>query len=205
MDVWSAQSRYRATIQDALDYTITQPTQGESILSLLPHIASVAVAYGDPHGKYEAYIQKQDSGYARRTWWWHDVNNAFGPASTMPHQRKRWARSRSTLSARALPQSFSSTFLPIVASETNDTATTDAPPTTGTVTDPAWAPGEEPIRPDIFGDVEDNTPVQLDDAVFVTWDDIRPYYLTVMPSISPLDDDTISNSTSTSPDSSERR
>lgn len=78
----------------------------------------------------------------------------------------------------------------------------DAPPAT-VVTNPLWAPGEEPIRPDIFGSAGDEE-VQLDDGVYVTWDEIRPYYLTVasagsqgVPSDSPDTSSGVSNDTVT--------
>lgn len=163
--MWSSKSRYHANIQDALDYVLSTsplPPSGESIQALLPHVAAVAVAYGDPDGKYAKFIAKQDNGATHRTWWWHDVKGAFGPKSTVPHQRRDQARWSSRIFGRALLE------------EREDEIPTE------TATDALWSPGEEPIRPDIFG-VNGDDPVQLDDGVLVTWDDIRPYYATVKP------------------------
>ena len=188
MNVWAAQSRYRATIQDALDFAITQPTQGEAFTTILPHLASVAVAYGDPKGKYAALAMKQDKGYAGRTWWWHDVTGAFGPSSSVSHQ-KRWARSRSTSrSKRSMDRPLAGSESVGIVGNTAVLVAAAAPPSPASAaTSAVWAPGEEPIRPDIFGSVEDNVSIQLDDGVYVTWDDVRPFYLTVMPSTTPLD------------------
>ncbi|KAF8308903.1 chondroitin AC/alginate lyase [Clavulina sp. PMI_390] len=149
INMWASQSRYRATIQDALDYVMQEPPGSESIQSLLPHVASVAVAYGDPHQTYANFIAMKDTGATHRTWWWHDVPGAFGPSNKLVHQRRE--------AAAEIPTSKNATGV-------------------------IWAPGEEPIRPDVFGITGDDL-VQLDDAVFVSWDDIRPYYASLKPSV----------------------
>lgn len=184
INMWAAQSRYRATIQDALDYVLSESPGNESIQALLPHVKSVAVAYGDPKGAYAKFVARMDDGAGHRTWWWHDVPGAFGPKATVPHNRRDSVNGEREWYSRITGRpSF-----PLL------TARDDEFPTTSNATNVAWAPGEDPIRPDIFG-LDGNDEIELDDGVTVTWDDIRPYYTALKPGL-PGDDST-SNGTDT--------
>ncbi|KAJ3574879.1 hypothetical protein NP233_g1459 [Leucocoprinus birnbaumii] len=62
--VWNETTTQGATIQDALDFamTISPSASGESAYAdeLYPNVAAVASVYGDPDGKYAAFLSKGD-------------------------------------------------------------------------------------------------------------------------------------------------
>ncbi|KAI0079578.1 chondroitin AC/alginate lyase [Panus rudis PR-1116 ss-1] len=87
-NLWTTQSRYGATIQTALDYAMSVNPKGERVLDLVPHVASVAAAYGDPSGKYKAFLQKYESDYKSEAWWFYDQTAAL-PNSPAAGIRKR--------------------------------------------------------------------------------------------------------------------
>lgn len=43
----------------------------------LPHVASVAAAYGDPTGKYMAFLRKYDGFYTGKSFWLYDQVGVF--------------------------------------------------------------------------------------------------------------------------------
>lgn len=55
----------------------------------LPHVASVAAAYGDPAGKYMAFLKKHDSSYSGKSFWLYDQVGAF-PHSPGSKKAARW-------------------------------------------------------------------------------------------------------------------
>jgi len=73
---WDLKSTEGATIKSALDYAIQpqfSPIPGQEFASeLFPQVASVAAVYGDPEGKYAAYLLGQDSSYINRNWYFWD-------------------------------------------------------------------------------------------------------------------------------------
>lgn len=185
INMWASQSRYRATIQDALDYVMQESPGSESIQSLLPHVASVAVAYGDPHKQYADFIATKDTGATHRTWFWHDVPGAFGPGNSFSHQR----RGQDPKSSERDDEGILRRLGRIMCKKSSPTSTSSGgikfqeradELTTANATGVIWAPGEEPVRPDVFGLTGDDV-IELDDAVFVGWDDVRPYYAAVRP------------------------
>ena len=44
MNLWTAKSKYGATIQTALDFTMNVNPKGEDISDIIPHVAAVAAA-----------------------------------------------------------------------------------------------------------------------------------------------------------------
>ncbi|KAF7366808.1 Chondroitin AC/alginate lyase [Mycena sanguinolenta] len=65
---WNLTTKYGATIQDALNMVMTvdpnASDEGEAIAEIYPNIAAVASTYGDPDGKYVAFLQKVFPEYA---------------------------------------------------------------------------------------------------------------------------------------------
>ena len=169
--MWASRSRYGANIQDALQFVMQESPGDESIQSLLPHVAAVAVAYGDPKKAYAKFIADQDDGAPHRTWFWRDVPGAFGPNNKLPHQRRDDENDCDECEPRANG----------IACTCNAKMRRYDEFPTANATGIAWSPGEEPIRPDLFG-LNGDDKIELDDGVFVTWEDIRPYYLTLKPS-----------------------
>ena len=87
MNLWTAKSKYGATIQTALDYTMAQDPKGEDISDIFPHVAAVSAAYGDPKGKYAAFLQKHDIGYTGQPFYFYDQTAAL-PNSPASHSKR---------------------------------------------------------------------------------------------------------------------
>ncbi|PCH33539.1 chondroitin AC/alginate lyase [Wolfiporia cocos MD-104 SS10] len=90
VNLWNAKSKYGATIQTALDYTMALNPKGEDVSDIFPHVAAIAAAYGDPAGKYAAFLQKQESNYKSTPFWFYDQTSALpnSPAAHSTHKRE---------------------------------------------------------------------------------------------------------------------
>ncbi|EIW87469.1 hypothetical protein CONPUDRAFT_34137, partial [Coniophora puteana RWD-64-598 SS2] len=92
VNYWTTKSKYGTTIQDALDYTMKLNPKTEKIDDIFPHVASVAAAYGDPGGKYEAFLRQHDASYQSQPFWYYDQTAALpnSPAaqSSASHRRQ---------------------------------------------------------------------------------------------------------------------
>lgn len=88
INFWTAKSKYGATIQTALDYAIAQNPGSEDVADVVPHVAAIAAAYGDPKGKYKSFLQSKDSGYKGETWYFYDQTAAL-PNSPAAGKTKR--------------------------------------------------------------------------------------------------------------------
>ncbi|KAF8898582.1 alginate lyase-domain-containing protein [Infundibulicybe gibba] len=86
LNLWSAKSKYGGTIQTAVDYTMRVGTKTEDITELAPHVAAVAAAYGDPSGKYSAYLRRILPNYQSKPFWYYDQTAAI---SNSPAAKKR--------------------------------------------------------------------------------------------------------------------
>ena len=103
MDFWSAKSKYGTTIQDALDWAMSADPKNENVLDIIPHVAAVAAAYGDPKGKYAAFLQKHQPDYAAQTYWYYDQPTAFTRApgaKSKSHRRSNGSGSGSGVGRR---------------------------------------------------------------------------------------------------------
>lgn len=88
LDLWSTRSKYGATIQTAVDYAIKTKPDDEDVHELVPHVASVAAAYGDPDGKYAAFMSKTMEDYESKPFWFYDQTQAL-PNSPAARKTKR--------------------------------------------------------------------------------------------------------------------
>lgn len=86
--MWTSKSKYGATIQTAVDYAMKQNPEDEEVSDLIPHVAAVAAAYGDPKGKYKAFLQKNKSNYQSQSFWFYDQTAAL-PNSPAASKNKR--------------------------------------------------------------------------------------------------------------------
>lgn len=91
LNFWTAKSKYGATIQMATDYLMRLNPKNEDILELVPHVAAIAAAYGDPTGKYAAFLEKAIPKYQARPFWFYDQTVALpnSPAATMDKHSER--------------------------------------------------------------------------------------------------------------------
>ncbi|KAI0772940.1 chondroitin AC/alginate lyase [Trametes elegans] len=55
-DAWNLTTANGTTIQSALDYALTQPAGKEAAAELWPNVVAVGAVYGDPDGKYAAWL-----------------------------------------------------------------------------------------------------------------------------------------------------
>ncbi|KIJ68290.1 hypothetical protein HYDPIDRAFT_24584 [Hydnomerulius pinastri MD-312] len=85
MSYWNTESKYGGTIQTALDYTMSLDPGSEKLSEVFPHVATVAAAYGDPNGKYAAFLQRNDPSYESQPYFYYDQSAALPHA---PAQRK---------------------------------------------------------------------------------------------------------------------
>ncbi|KAH7921786.1 chondroitin AC/alginate lyase [Leucogyrophana mollusca] len=77
LDFWTTKSKYGATIQDALDYTMELDPKNENVADIFPHVGAIAAAYGDPDGKYDKFLQERDSAYRSQSFWYYDQTVAL--------------------------------------------------------------------------------------------------------------------------------
>ncbi|KAG9094781.1 hypothetical protein FS749_011829 [Ceratobasidium sp. UAMH 11750] len=72
-DGWNAKAASGAGIQAAANYAMGfMPGPGEAASELFPQIAAVAVKFGDPDGKYAAFLASKDAQYPARLWFFWD-------------------------------------------------------------------------------------------------------------------------------------
>ncbi|KAJ7868487.1 chondroitin AC/alginate lyase [Mycena leptocephala] len=67
-DPWNMTTKAGSTIKDALDMTMTvdpnKSNEGYAVAEIFPNIAAIASTYGDPDGKYVAFLRKSFPEYA---------------------------------------------------------------------------------------------------------------------------------------------
>ena len=156
LNLWTAKSKYGATIQTALDYTMNVNPGSEDISDIFPHVAAVAAAYGDPKGKYAAFLQKHISSYKSQTFWFYDQTAAL-PRSPAAGKSKR-----DDIDGQPDVQMGS---------------TVDTP--AGDSTSPgATSPNIQFECPAVF---DNALKTELEDGLFVGCDDLRPFYEIPLP------------------------
>jgi len=88
MNFWNTTTSSGATIQTAADFTMLQTplNDGDEPLSeLYPSIAAVASTYGDPSGKYAAFLAKGENTYPAEAYFlWNQNLSDSGLAAATP-------------------------------------------------------------------------------------------------------------------------
>ncbi|EJU01866.1 chondroitin AC/alginate lyase [Dacryopinax primogenitus] len=160
LNVWVLKTKSGATIQDAVDYTMTVPPDAnDDTAELAPHVAAASAVYGDPKGTYAKFLARVDSSYKQQSYWYYDQPSAFTYSSAVKTSRRRFLP-RDDFEAYDLASIY-----PSCLTVDNGTRSCTDPASPADVTDY--------YKPEVFYSVD---LVQLDDAVFVSWDDIRQYY-----------------------------
>ncbi|KAI0670017.1 chondroitin AC/alginate lyase [Trametes maxima] len=160
MNFWTAKSKYGATIQTALDYTMGLDPKGEKIDDIFPHVAAVAAAYGDPQGKYAAFLQKRGSNYASQPFWFYDQSSALpnSPAGgRSKHRRDDALVEGGVANATALVE----------------TASDAAQGATAKTLDEVNGGEADFVCPAVFRDEKET---ELDDGIYTTCDALKPFY-----------------------------
>ncbi|KAL1952072.1 hypothetical protein VTO73DRAFT_1221 [Trametes versicolor] len=166
MNFWTAKSKYGATIQTALDYVMGLDPDDEDISDVFPHVAAVAAAYGDPKGKYAAFLQKQESDFASQPFWFYDQSSALSnsPASAKAAKvKKHRSAARDLLAGGAAnaTQALAADFAGV------------AQGAMGHVLDEV---SSEPIPFECPGVFRFAKETELEDDLFVTCDVLEPFY-----------------------------
>ncbi|KAF9480081.1 chondroitin AC/alginate lyase [Pholiota conissans] len=92
LNLWAAKSKYGATIQTALDFAMALDPRDEDVSQIFPHVAAVAAAYGDPAGKYAAFLKKREPTYQSKSYWFYDQSSALPNAPAKNTRRVIWQR-----------------------------------------------------------------------------------------------------------------
>ena len=155
IDFWSAKSKYEATIQTALDYAISCDPNGEDVQDLVPHVAAVAAAYGDPTGKYKSFLSKAMNNYESRPLWFYNQPSVFTKSPTAGRSKRglKFGRDDDGDSGQPSVQGGS--------------------PVDGRPSIPFACP--EAFR--------DAAKVEIDNGIYVTCEQLRPLYETDVPKL----------------------
>ncbi|THH06239.1 hypothetical protein EW145_g4229 [Phellinidium pouzarii] len=154
LDFWTAQSKYGATIKDALDFVLQKGPGKEDVTDIFPLVAAVAVAYGDPDGKYMAYLRNTDQSFMAAPYYYYNQQGALTKAPSVNAKGKRAKGPDGTDEQQPL-KSVDKSLAP---------TPTDVPLATPTI---PWK------CPAVFAT---ETAVQLDDGVYVSCDELKHFY-----------------------------
>lgn len=149
LNFWTAKSKYGATIKDALDFVMNKGPGKEDVTDIFPHVAAIAAVYGDPSGKYMAYLKKFDTHFMTAPYYYYDQEGAMSGVHKTPNGKDEVQAGEPAQQPLKLDDDS--------VSSTN----TSSIPT---------IPWECPAA------FATTLKVQLDDGVFVTCDELKPFY-----------------------------
>ena len=147
MDYWNAKSKYGATIKDALDFVLKKGPGKEQVSDIFPNVAAVAAVYGDPGGKYMAYLKKTDPHYMTAPYYYYDQSAAI-------------SQRRSSGNAKDVAVTMAKQSSSLSENDMRPSNTSEIPKI-------PWK------CPTAFATA---LRVQLDDGVFVTCNELKPLY-----------------------------
>lgn len=190
MSYWNAKSKYGATIKDALDFVLHKGSGKEDITDIFPLVAAIAAAYGDRDGSYNAFLRRNDKRYGQAPYYFYDQAGALTKAPTSMRQSgsgKEGSDSpiierSSTSPTSSAPAMLSS--VPGPASQvpfSKKTRSTQTSRSAGgaTILLPSVARAAAPTPtipfecPAAFATA---TEVELDDGVYVSCSQLKPFY-----------------------------
>ncbi|EJF66592.1 chondroitin AC/alginate lyase [Dichomitus squalens LYAD-421 SS1] len=159
MNFWTVKSKYGANIQNALDYVMGVNPKGEDIGDIFPHVAAVAAAYGDPDGKYAAFLSKNAQDYTSQPFWFYDQSGALPNSPAGQSKRRR------------------DLGIAVDKIANRDKAFSGDISTVGTVAIDAVKAADAEC-PDVFNEVQQ---VELEVGLFVDCEQLKPYYELTVP------------------------
>ena len=121
--------------------------KGEQLSDVFPHVAAVAAAYGDPKGKYSLFLQKNMNSYKSQPFWFYDQSSAL--LNSPAGKAKRGDDDSSS-------------------SSDQDTSPNSTEPIVNSAS--MMVPFACPA---VF---DDATSVELEDGLFVTCDELKPFF-----------------------------
>lgn len=202
LNLWTAKSKYGATIQTALDFIMAQNPKQEDVSDIFPHVAAVAAAYGDPSGKYEKFLKSKDKNYGKEPYYLYNSPKAFRNApTTKGGSTTSGSQSSDNRDAgnkgkgnkgKSKSEIVTNAKLARIAEKSPRNTTANAPISDGiSNADPTDASADDNSSPNDETEMSFPLPtvpfecpsafngkekVQLDDGIFVTCDDLKQFY-----------------------------
>ena len=145
---------------------MAQDPKKEAVSQIFPHVAAVAAAYGDAGKKYVNFLQAHDSNYKSGRYWLYDQVPALKMSPSRRREKRdsrrplRWKRQ----DVDGLEEEYPDGDGIVEPSEArNDTASGN---------------GVTFQCPEAFAGQDE---IELDNGVFVTCDQVRPFYVLFYP------------------------
>ena len=112
---WNTTTTQGGTIKAALDFTMTVPPGNDTANELYPNVAAVAAEYGDPNGKYAAFLANADNTYPAQPYFFWDQpfwdSNLAAATPTSGGPSIPTSNTSSTAHSGALASSHASSFV----------------------------------------------------------------------------------------------
>ena len=144
---------------------MAQDPKKEAVSQIFPHVAAIAAAYGDPGKKYASFLQAHKSDYKSDRYWLYDQVPALKTSPTSRRQKRdirrplRWKR-QDVDDLEEYPDGDGIIAPPEAQ---NDTASGN---------------GVTMQCPEAFAGQDE---IELDNGVFVSCDQVRPFYVLFYP------------------------
>jgi hypothetical protein len=158
-DYWTAATKYGGTIKKALDFILKQDPKEEDVHSVIPHVAAVAAAFGDPKGVYAGYMKSKQPSYENEAFWFYNQ-----PAA-LKHSPLSKARSRRDDSSSHVPG--------------DGEVSQDIPIGANTSDEIQGAPVNASVPRDCPSVFKGQPYLELDLDVYVTCDKLKSFYVPV--------------------------
>lgn len=136
----------------------------EDVDDILPHVAAAAAAYGDPTKKYAAFLQKTAPSYRTLPFFYYDQTKALTNA---PSSKSSGKRDGSSEALQGPLVNDTETATPSMTSNPGQLGASSVASTGFPTPTIAFS------CPPIYISVDE---VQLDDGVFVTCEQLKPFF-----------------------------
>ena len=187
---WGAKSKYGATIKDALDFVLHKGPGKEDITDIFPLVAAIAAAYGDPNGSYNAFLRRNDKRYGQAPYYFYDQAAAFTKAPTSTRQNSGGKESGDPPTAEQLSTTSTSSAPVVSFAEPSSSARVSSSVVSQTSRSSHSAGGATILLPSVAraaaptptipfecpAAFATETEVELDDGVYVSCDQLKPFY-----------------------------
>lgn len=138
--------------------------KAEDVFEILPHVAAVAAAYGDPKGTYAAFMGNTMSNYQSKSFWFYDQTGALpsSPAAQSKHKSESTMSNSDSGMYEHFKTLLCGSLTLLNCTENNGTSLKSTQ--------------DQPIPfecPQVFALVAS---VEIDDGIFVTCDELKQFY-----------------------------
>ncbi|CAE7073335.1 unnamed protein product [Rhizoctonia solani] len=165
INYWSVRTKYGATIQTAVDYLISLDPGNERVEDALPHVAAVAAAYGDPRSRYANYLKSGNRNYDKKSYWFYNQ-----PAAISNKPKSKRGVENGNLLATGTADGSGSPMTGVNREDHSPGANSNGSPESESM-EAAGVDQDHP--PAMFAN---GRLVELEEGLFVGWDDVREFY-----------------------------